>query len=186
MSHLEDKELLALFSEGGSSAEKAFGLIIDKYSEPTYWQIRRITKNHEDTNDVLQNVFVKIWKNLPGFRAESALYTWIYRIARNEALNFLEKNKKHNSAEIDHALFENLKGTTLSTELTGEQIEELLNEAINELPEKQAMVFNLKYFDDKKYSEISTLLGTSEGGLKASYHHAVKKIELFLRSKLNH
>ncbi len=184
--HPDDNEILNLFKQGASSSEKAFTQISQKFGKQLYWQIRRITKNHEHTNDILQNVFVKIWLNLSGFNAQSSLYSWMYRIARNETITFLEKEKKNSSIDIDDSLVEIIAGHASLDTHNAEEISELLMKAIEILPEKQALVFQLKYFEDLKYSEISAQLGTSEGALKANYFHAVQKIQDFILSKLNY
>lgn len=174
---ISDKELLEQYRLNN---QKGFQLIVEKFQERIYWQVRRITKNHQDTEDVLQNIFIKVWKALPEFREESALYTWIYRIAFNETHTFLSKESKKKTVDIDPALFEN------SVEINGknyspEEIETIFTKALETLPEKQKLVFNLKYYDELKFQEIEDLLGTSVGALKASYHIAVKKIEEFLK-----
>ena len=174
---ISDKDLLITYR---SNNQTGFKLIVEKFQERIYWQIRRITKNHQDTEDILQNVFIKVWKALPEFREESTLYTWIYRIAFNETHTYLKKESKKKTVDLDPALFEN------SVEINGknyssEEIESLFKKAIETLPEKQKLVFNLKYFDELKFQEIEDLLGTSVGALKASYHIAVKKIEEFLK-----
>jgi RNA polymerase sigma-70 factor (ECF subfamily) len=178
--NLSDKELLQLFRLGGSQAEKAFACLVDQFSEVLYWQIRRLTRNHELTNDILQNVWIKVWRNIDGFNEESTLFTWIYRICRNETINGIKKEGRHQSMELDHALISIIPGHSTLEKYSAEQITELLFKAIEELPEKQSMVFQLKYFDELKYSEISRLTGTSEGALKASYSIAVEKIQQFL------
>ena len=174
---ISDKDLIAQYCLNN---QKGFQQIVEKFQERIYWQIRRLTKNHQDTEDVLQNVFIKVWKALPEFREESALYTWIYRIAFNETHTFLSKESKKKTVDVDSALFEN------SVEINGknyspEEIESIFSKAIETLPEKQKLVFNLKYYDELKFQEIEDLLGTSVGALKASYHIAVKKIEEFLK-----
>ncbi|MDX1349354.1 MAG: sigma-70 family RNA polymerase sigma factor [Putridiphycobacter sp.] len=159
-----------------------FNKIVSTFQERIYWQIRRMTKNHNDTEDILQNVFVKVWRGLPKFKAESAIYSWIYRIAFNETATFLKKEKKHLSSDVDDPIIENtlsVDGKTFSSQ----EISEVLMQAIATLPEKQAQVFQLKYFDDLQYGAISELLGTSVGGLKANYHIAVKKIEEFILNR---
>lgn len=171
-----DKELLEKFR---SDQQVGFQLIVRKFQERVYWQIRRLTKNHQDTEDVMQNVFIKVWKGLPAFREDSNLYTWMYRIAFNETHTFLTKENKRKTVDIDPPLFENSISVNGSI-YSGKEIENLLHKAIETLPDKQKMVFNLKYFDELKFQEISDLTGTSVGGLKASYHLAVKKIEEFL------
>mgnify|MGYP006076972047 CR=1 FL=1 len=172
-----DKDLLIAFKEDYTSG---FRIIVQKYQERIYWQIRRYTKNHQDTEDVMQNVFVKAWKGLPKFREESNLYTWLYRITYNETHTFLAKESKRKTVDLDPPLFENFV-TVEGKDYAPEEIENILKKAMETLPEKQLLVFNLKYFDELKFSEISELTGTSVGGLRASYHLAVKKIEEFIR-----
>lgn len=178
----DDKELLQLF-RNEATREAAFTRIIKKYQERLYWHIRRMVVEHEDANDVLQNMFIKVWKNLDNFREDSQLYTWLYRIATNESLTFLEQQKKRSAASIsdDEAGLEHkLKA---DKHFDGNKLEWKLQMAIQRLPEKQKAVFNLRYFEEMPYEEMSRVLETSEGALKASYHHAVKKIEDFI---LNH
>jgi len=172
-----DIQLLDAFR---SDSRDGFKRIVVQFQERLYWQIRRYTKNHQDTEDVLQLVFIKAWKGLPNFREEANLYTWLYRIAYNETHTFLTRESKRATSDLDPHLFEN-KLAIEGKEYAPEEIEELLKRAMATLPEKQLLVFNLKYFDDLKFTEISELTGTSVGGLKASYHLAVKKIEEFLR-----
>lgn len=184
--HPEDNEILDLFDQGDTHAEKAFTWLVKKYGEILYRQIRVLTKNHEYTNDVLQNVFIKVFQNLTKFKRESALYTWLYRIARNETLNYLDKEKKISGVDIDGPMLEILAGHNVLDNTTPELITQLLDDAIDSLPEKQSLVFHLKYFEELKYSEISERLNTSEGALKANYHHARQKIESFIINKLNY
>lgn len=173
---LSDAELLEMFRKNNT---EGYRMIVRKYQERIYWQIRRITKNHQDTEDVLQSVFIKAWKGLGNFREESTLYTWLYRLAFNETFTFMKKESKRKAISMDPPLFENqvvVQGKNFSPE----EIETILTKALATLPEKQLMVFNLRYFDELKFSEITELTGTTEGGLKASYHIAVKKIEYFI------
>lgn len=172
-----DKDLLVAFKEDNTAG---FRKIVQQYQERIYWQIRRYTKNHQDTEDVMQNVFVKAWKGLENFREESNLYTWLYRIAYNETHTFLSRESKRKTVDLDPPLFEN-SITVEGKDYSAEEIETILKNAMATLPEKQLLVFNLKYFDDLKFTEISELTGTSVGGLKASYHLAVKKIEEFIK-----
>lgn len=174
---LTDKELIAEFRADNNIG---FRKIVKKYQERVYWQIRRITKNHQDTEDVMQNVFIKAWKGLENFREDSGLYTWLYRIAFNETQTFLAKENKRRTVDLDPPLFENSISIE-GKEYSGAEIESLLKKALDELPEKQRMVFELKYFEDLKFNQVSEITGTSVGGLKASYHLAVKKIEEFLK-----
>lgn len=174
---ISDIQLLAVFHSDNRSGFKA---IVVQFQERLYWQIRRYTKNHQDTEDVLQLVFIKAWKGLPNFREEANLYTWLYRIAFNETHTFLTRESKRATTDLDAPLFEN-KLAIEGKEYSPEEIEAFLKQAMETLPEKQLLVFNLKYFDDLKFTEIAELTGTSVGALKASYHLAVKKIEAFLR-----
>ena len=149
------------------------------YNKRLYWHVRKIVICHDDADDVVQNTFIKAWKALPNFRGDSQLYTWLYRIATNEALSFLKKKKKHLFQSIDSVSFQ-LESKVDSSYFTGTEIEKKLQKAILTLPTKQRLVFNMKYFDELKYHEISEILGTSVGALKANYHHAKQKIEKYL------
>ncbi|HMG81761.1 MAG TPA: sigma-70 family RNA polymerase sigma factor [Ferruginibacter sp.] len=179
---LDDKELLLRFKETVTK-EKAFTQIIKKYQEKLYWHIRRMVVEHEDANDVLQNMFIKVWKGLDNFREDSQLFTWLYRIATNECLTFIEQQKRRSSVSISNeesGLSNRLKA---DKDFDANKIEWKLQLAMQQLPDKQRTVFNLRYYDEMPYEEMSRVLETSEGALKASYHHAVKKIEDFI---LNH
>ncbi len=157
----------------------AFSILVRTYQERLYWHIRKMVLSHEDSNDVLQNTFMKAWKGLDGFRGESQLSTWLYRIATNETLTFLANKRLRNTNSLDdveESLILNLRADSY---FNGTEIQLRLQEAILTLPEKQRLVFNMKYFDDITYEEMENILGTSVGALKASYHHAVKKIEKF-------
>ena len=185
MNHYSDKDLLELYKNNGSVG---FKTIVKQFQERVYWQIRRLTKNHQDTEDVMQNVFIKVWKGLPNFKGDSAIYTWVYRIAFNETHTFLTKNNKRKNIDLDPPVFENLSAeqsgylSTDGKEMSGEEIEKILFDAIETLPEKQQHVFRLRYLDDMKFKDIATFLNMSEGGIKANYHHAVKKIEEILKN----
>jgi RNA polymerase sigma-70 factor (ECF subfamily) len=160
----------------GSNPNHAFNLIVEKHQRKLYNVIRRLVIDHDDTNDLLQNTFVKAWTNLGNFREEANLSTWLYRIASNEALTFITSKRK----KVTQSL-ENVRHYTSHQETgTGAEIQEKLQKAIHTLPEKQRIVFNMKYYDEMKYEEMSEILGKSVGALKASYHHAVKKIEEFI------
>jgi RNA polymerase sigma factor (sigma-70 family) len=161
---------------------KGFRLLVESYSQKLYWHIRRLVILHEDADDALQNTFMNVWKSIGNFRSESSLYTWLYTIATNEALALINKRKKNTAVSIDDlgSYFESAHEG--STWFDGDSAQLKLQNAIFQLPEKQRIVFNLKYYDEMTYEEMSRVLGTSEGGLKASYHHAVKKIEKFLVS----
>ena len=179
--HQDDKDLLVQFKQT-SQKEEAFTSIIKKYQEKLYWHIRRMVVDHEDANDVLQNMFIKVWKGLENFREDSQLYTWLYRIATNESLTFLEQQKRKFAVSIDE------EDTGLSNQIKASEgfdanrLEWKLQLAIQKLPEKQRIVFNLRYYDELPYEQMSKILETSEGALKASYHHAAKKIEDFIRN----
>lgn len=177
--HLDDKELLFQFNQAATK-ERAYTGIIKKYQEKLYWHIRRMVVEHEDANDVLQNMFIKVWKGLENFREDSQLYTWLYRIATNESLTFIEQKKKRSSlslSDVESGLSNSLKA---DKDFDPKKIEWKLQLAIQQLPEKQRVVFSLRYYDEMPYEEMSRVLETSEGALKASYHHAVKKIEDFV------
>lgn len=178
---IDDKELLFEFRQPATK-EKAFTLIIKKYQEKLYWHIRRMVVVHDDADDVLQNVFIKVWKGLENFREDSQLYTRMYRIATNECLTFLEQQKKKSSvslSDVEAGLSNKVKA---DDNFNSNKLEWKLQLAIQQLPEKQRLVFNLRYYDEMPYEEMSKILETSEGALKASYHHAAKKIEDFIKS----
>jgi len=159
---------------------QGFAILVSEYSERLYWQIRKMVLSHDDANDILQDVFIKAWTNIDNFRGESKLTTWLYRIAINESITFLNKKRNQNNVSVDD---ENsfLLNTLESDEyFDGDEAQKLLQQAVLTLPDKQRLVFQMKYFDEMKYEEMSDILGTSVGALKASYHHAVKKIENFL------
>ena len=163
-----------------SQKEKAFNTLVHEYQEVLYWQIRRLVLTHEDADDVLQNTFLKAWMALNDFRAESKISTWLFRIAINESLSFLEKKKK--SSNIMSGTDDFITNQLLADPyFDGDETQALFQEAIAQLPDKQKAVFNLKYFQEMKYEEMSQMLGTSIGALKASYHHAVKKITEFFQ-----
>ena len=159
---------------------KGFRLLVETYSQKLYWHIRRLVILHEDADDALQNTFINVWKSIGNFRSESSLYTWLYTIATNEALTLINKRKRNAAVSIDdlNGYFESSQEG--STWFDGDEAQLKLQNAILKLPEKQRIVFNLKYYDDMTYEEMSRVLNTSEGALKASYHHAVKKIQKML------
>jgi RNA polymerase sigma-70 factor, ECF subfamily len=178
---ISDNELLEQFRIE-STRNLAFHMLVTKYQKRVYWQVRRIIIDHDDANDVVQNTFIKVWRNLDGFKEASRLYTWIYRIATNESLTFLKQKR----APL-YIPFESVE-RGLSRKLTddnffkAEEIEKKLQQAMLTLPEKQRIVFNLRYYDEMPYEEMAGVLETSVGALKASYHHAAKKIEEFLKN----
>lgn len=175
-----EKEVLALLQQKETQRE-AFSWIVAQYSERLYWQIRRMVLSHEDANDLLQNTFIKAWINIDYFRAESKLSTWLYRIAINECLTFLNKQRATSLLSIDEPDADAVGKLEGDPYFSGEEAQILLQKALLTLPEKQRLVFNLKYYQEMKYEEMSDIFGTSVGALKASYHHAVKKIESFLK-----
>ena len=179
---VEDAEILNKFQDEKTRNE-AFNLLLNKYQQKIYWHIRRMVIDHDDADDLSQDVFIKVWKNLAGFRNDSQLYTWMYRIASNECITFLNKKKQRNNVSIEDEAY-NLADTLAdSSYFNGDAAQKKLQNAIITLPEKQRLVFNMKYYDDMKYEEMSDVLGTSVGALKASFHLAVKKIEAFLLSR---
>lgn len=175
---LTDAEFLALF-RGPHSKEKGFVALVHQYKEKIYWHIRRMVVVHEDADDVLQNVFIKVWRHIHKFRGDSKLYTWLYRIATNETLTLLEANNKKRVATIDndYNMAEKIKADEY---FDASKLEWKLQLALQKLPEQQRLVFNLRYFDEMPYAEMSKVLNVTEGSLKASYHHAAKKIEQWL------
>ena len=179
MNSYSDRELLEMFRKSDTK-NYAFNLLMRKYQERLYWHVRKIVISHDDADDVVQNTFLKVWSGLESFREDSQLFTWLYRIATNEALTFLKKKKtKFLLPLVD---VEQQLCRTLETDpyINGNELQIKLQKAILKLPEKQRVVFNMKYYDEMKYEDMSETLGTSVGALKASFHHAVKKIEKFL------
>ncbi|MBE6287600.1 MAG: sigma-70 family RNA polymerase sigma factor [Mediterranea massiliensis] len=174
-----EREVLALLQDPDTQ-KRGFEMVVAQYSEQLYWQIRRMVLSHEDANDILQNAFIKAWMNIAYFRAEAKLSTWLYRIALNECLTFLNKQRAVATVSLDDPEAAVLQRLESDTFFSGDQIQIKLQKALLSLPEKQRMVFNLKYYQEMKYEEISDIFGTSVGALKASYHHAVKKIEKIL------
>ena len=178
---IADEQFLMKQLEDPKMQRKAFERVVREYSEQLYWQVRRIVLSHDDTDDVLQNIFIKAWTHLGDFHHESRLSTWLYRIAVNESIDFMRRKKNQMMVSTDD-VEQNVANTLLADNyFDGDETEAQLQEAIAQLPEVQRMVFNLRYYDDMKYSEISQLLHTSEGALKASYHIAVKKISEFFK-----
>ncbi len=180
-----DTELVQLFLHDETLKNKVFKQIVKKYEQGIYSHLRKMLLIHDDTNDVMQETFIKVWKNLSKFRNDASLFTWIYRIATNQAINYIkQKNRKHifsKEGGMDYL------SETFSEDVyfDGDEFHEKFQKALQTLPEKQKLVFNMKYFDNMKYEEIAEILELTVGGLKASYHHAVKKIEAFIKSELN-
>lgn len=178
----ENESLVARLRDPATVRE-AFGEVIRLFSEPLYWQIRRMVQSHDDANDLLQNTFMKAWQSIENFRGDARLSTWLYKIAINESITFLARERKRMGISLDDQ--EAALAATIESDpdIDGDALARELRKAIASLPEKQRLVFNMKYFDDMKYEEMSNILGTSVGALKASYHLAVKKIEQFFKGK---
>jgi len=178
-----DEQLLTQQLANPATQRKAFEQLVREYGEQLYWQVRRIVLTHDDANDVLQNVFLKAWTHLDTYRQDSKVSTWLYRIALNESLDFVRKQKVHNSVSAD-AEESGIAARLLADRyFDGTEAEALLQEAMDTLPDVQRTVFQLRYYDEMKYSDISEMLHTSEGSLKASYHIAVKKITEFFHQR---
>jgi len=178
---VDDAEILSKFQDPRTRNE-AFTLLLKKYQQKIYWHVRRMVIDHDDSDDLVQDVFIKVWKNLEGFRSDAQLYTWMYRIATNECITFLNKKKQKNNIPLDDVSYELAETLADSTYFDGDKAQMKLQQALLTLPDKQKLVFNMKYYDDMKYEEMSEVLGTSVGALKASFHLAVKKIEAYLLS----
>lgn len=179
---ISDKKNLISLLQNPQTQREAFSAVVKDYSERLYWLIRRMVLVHDDANDVLQNVFIKAWSNINSFKGEAKVSTWLYRIAVNESITFINKQRQHHNISIDDT--ESLLISKLESDsyFDGDQAQKNFQKALLSLPEKQRLVFNMKYFEEMKYDEISAILGTSVGALKASYHHAVQKIKDFLSS----
>lgn len=180
---MDDKELLKLFREEGKE-HYAFNLIVEKYSERLYWHIRKMVPSHEDANDVLQNTLVKAWRYLGKFREESGLYTWLYSIATNETFSFIKKSKFKSFLSLGD--YEGAVENTLKADpfFDGDHTQMVFRKAVIKLPPKQRAVFTMRYYDEMPYEQISKILNTSVGALKASYHHAFEKVKKYLRDSV--
>lgn len=163
-----------------TNVDIAFKELVTLYKERLYWHIRNIVKSHDDADDVLQNTFIKVYKNIDNFKGDSKLFSWMYRIATNESISFINKNTKRLQITNEETQRLELNKLTSDVYFEGDAIQFKLQQAIALLPQKQQLVFNMKYFEDLKFKEMSEILETSEGALKASYHIAVKKIESYL------
>ena len=179
---MTEETTLVLQLQNAATKEAAFRTLITQYKERLYWHIRKIVIVHDDTDDVLQNTFIKIFRNIDNFKGDSKLYSWMYRIATNESITFLNKRAKQQNVDITE--YQQQVVSTLKSDdwFSGDEIKIILQKAIATLPQKQQLVFNMKYFDDMKYIEIAEVLETSVGALKASYFHAVKKIETYIKA----
>lgn len=173
--HMPDENEMILQLQDVTTREAAFTRLVNQYKEPLYWQVRRMVTSHDDADDVLQNIFIKVWNGLDNFRGDSKLSTWLYRIATNETLNFLQR-QRHPSMSLDDEECHVVLNLQSDPYFDGDETQRQLQEAIAQLPPKQREVFNLKYFEEMKYEDMSDIMGTSIGALKASYHHAVKKV----------
>ena len=175
-----EEELIIAKISNEETRNYGFNLLVREYQERLYWHVRKMVIDHDDADDIIQEIFVKVWKNLDSFRADAKLYTWLYRIATNECLTFLKKKKRKFFVPINDVASELSSKVESDSNLSGDEIQLKLQKALLKLPDKQRMVFNMKYFDEMKFQEISEITDTSVGALKASYHHAVKKIEEFI------
>lgn len=180
MNVIKDEDIIVMFHTQ-KREQDAFRLLVDKYKEKLYWHIRKIVLNHEDSDDILQNVFVKVWQGLKEFRYEAKLYTWMYRIATNEALNFLNEKKRKVHGNVDEITM--MLENTLESDVyfSGDKIQKELQRAVLSLSERQRLIFNMKYFDDMTYEDMAEILDVAVGTLKATYHNAVRKIEESLK-----
>ena len=178
---VEEKELVSAL-QSASQKENAFRTLVSQYKERLYWHIRKIVLNHDDTDDVLQNTFIKIFKNIHRFKGDSKLFTWMYRIATNEAITFINKKAKQNNVTIEVVKDQLISKLESDVYFEGDAIQLQLQKAIATLPQKQQLVFNMKYFENHTYENLSEILDTSVGGLKSSYHIAVKKITAYIKS----
>lgn len=181
---MTDQSILEKFANP-ESRNFAFNQLVRKYQQKIYWHVRKMVIDHDDADDLTQETFIKAWQSLENFRGDSQLFTWIYRIATNECLNFLNKKRRRFFMpihDVEGELLEKLESVSSQSEnpMSGDEVQLKLQKALLTLPEKQRLVFNMKYFDDLKYEDIAEITGTSVGALKASYHHAVTKIEKFL------
>jgi len=183
-SKVSDEQILDLLQKE-KNMEQGFRYLVMKYQERLYAHIRRMVNEHEDANDVIQNTFVKVYKNIERFERNSQLYTWLYRIATNETITFLNKKKKKATTSIDDGELDMANRLSADSYFDEDAAQQILKKALNTLPDKQKLVFNMRYYDEMSYQEISDVLETSVGALKASYHHAVKKIEQFLKEKMD-
>jgi len=159
-----------------------FNLLVREYQERVYWHVRKMVIDHDDADDLVQEIFVKVWKNLSKFREDAKLFTWIYRIATNECLTFLKKKKRKFFIPIHDLQDELTSKLENEPSISGDEVQLKLQKALLTLPDKQRMVFNMRYFDEMKFKDIAEITSTSEGALKANYHHAVKKIEEFINT----
>lgn len=180
MQEITDEYIISLLRES-KQQERGFTLLMQRYQEQLYWHIRRMVNDHDDANDVIQNTFVKVFRGFNNFEEKSKLYTWLYRIATNEALTFLQKKNQKMTSSIDDSETSTINQIQADSYFDGDETQLLLKNAVAQLPEKQRLVFNMRYYEEMPYEEMSKILDTSVGGLKASFHHAVKKVENFVK-----
>ena len=178
---MDDHELLSKIRDP-ETRNYGFNMLVRTYQQKVYWLVRKMVIDHDDADDVTQEVFIKVHKSIETFRADSQLYTWLYRVATNECLTFLQKKRRRFFLPLEDVTGELSAKIESSPSITGDEVQKKLQKALLTLPDKQRLVFNLKYYEDMTYEEMAKVTGTSEGALKASYHHAVKKIEEFLRN----
>lgn len=178
---MDDHELLSKIRDP-ETRNYGFNMLVRTYQQKVYWLVRKMVIDHDDADDVTQEVFIKVHKSIETFRADSQLYTWLYRVATNECLTFLQKKRRRFFLPLEDVKGELSAKIESSPSITGDEVQKKLQKALLTLPDKQRLVFNLKYYEDMTYEEMAKVTGTSEGALKASYHHAVKKIEEFLRN----
>jgi RNA polymerase sigma-70 factor, ECF subfamily len=183
MKEISNEQELILLLQSERHKAKAFSRVVELHSQALYWAIRKMVLCHDDANDVLQNTFIKAWNGIDSFRADSKIFTWLYRVAVNETYTFLKRQRNENCNSMDDDSMFLAQKMEADTYFDGDELELKLQKAILTLPDKQRLVFNMKYFDDLKYEEMEEILGTSVGALKASYHHAVKKIEAYLNEE---
>ncbi|SNR60206.1 MULTISPECIES: RNA polymerase sigma factor [Hymenobacter] len=176
---MEDQEILVKFDDP-ATRNVAFNQLVRKYQQKVYWHVRKMVIDHDDADDLTQDVFVKVWNHLASFRRDASLYTWIYRIATNECLSFLASKRRKFFLPLHDVGAELTAKVEADASLAGDEVERTLQKAILRLPDKQRLVFNLRYYDEMPYEQMAEVTGTSVGALKASYHHAVKKIEQYV------
>lgn len=181
---MTDQEIVQLCLHP-DTREKGYRMLVAAYSKKIYWHIRRMVTDHDDANDVVQNVFIKVWKGLAEFRSDSKLYTWLYRIATNESISFINEKYRRSSVGLASAQAGHIHDLKQDAWFDADDTQRLLQQAIDSLPDKQKQVFIMRYYDELKYEDMESILGTSQGALKASFHHAVKKVEEFLKAGLN-
>ena len=179
---VEEKELVTAL-QTGADKEAAFRELVSQYKERLYWQIRNMVLDHDDADDVLQNIFIKIFRNIDSFKGESKLHTWMYRIAANESITFLNKKARQNNVSIENLKDNAVRKLESDVYFEGEAIQLVFQKAIATLPERQRLIFTMKYFGDQTFEELSEILDTTVGGLKSSYHIAVKKITAYIKTQ---